>query len=61
MCEIVTREFGSEGRNCFSWGVELDNLRLICMLGQGNYARVYLVRNTCPQQETDQFFAMKML
>ena len=51
---------GSEGIATFSKNVELDKIRIICQLGEGSYARVYLVEQALPCGMVS-YKAMKML
>ena len=51
---------GEAGINNFSKGVDTKSIKVICTLGQGAYAKVYLVEKVDEKGES-KFFAMKVL
>lgn len=58
--EHVVELYGEAGCAKFSKGVDIKRIKVICMLGQGSYAKVYLVEKF---NETggSMFYAMKVL
>ena len=50
---------GEEGVKNFSKGVDVKKIRVICMLGRGSYAKVYLVEKT--DESGSKVYAMKVL
>jgi len=59
--EHVVELCGEAGCAKFSKGVDIKKIKVICMLGQGSYAKVYLVEKFDDKEENSEFYAMKVL
>ena len=60
--EHAIEMLGEEGAQKFSKGVDTKKFKIICTLGAGAYAKVYLVEKFGDgDQPTSTFFAMKVL
>lgn len=57
--EHVYELCGEKGCAKFSKGVDITKIKVICMLGAGSYAKVYLVEKF--DDTKSKFFAMKVL
>lgn len=57
--EHVVELCGEEGCRNFSKGVDIKKIKVICMLGYGSYAKVYLVEKF--NETGSMFYAMKVL
>ena len=51
MANEVRRSLGEDAINCFSKNVNINQISLICTLGAGSFAQVYLVKKE--EQECD--------
>ena len=47
--------------NAFSEQVDLKSIRLICLLGEGAFARVFLIKKTDPSNKKSVYYAMKTI
>ena len=64
--EEVVRLLGNQYIDSFSQTVDLDHIRLICLVGSGAFAQVFLVKKEgepCPSKMTtvSNYYAMKVL
>ena len=57
----VLENCGVEGLKSFSKTIDVDNIRIICMIGEGSFAKVYLIEKTGKHSGKKTYYAMKML
>ena len=57
----VLEKCGAEGLKSFSKSIDVDNIKIICMIGEGSFAKVYLIEKTGKNTGTKTYYAMKML
>jgi hypothetical protein len=57
----VVEMCGEKGCEKFSKGIDIKKIKVICLLGQGAYAKVYLVEKLDKTDTGSTFYAMKVL
>lgn len=61
MRNYILQNCGEAGLKSFSKKIDLEMIRVICMIGEGSYAKVYLIEKTGKRTDRKTYYAMKML
>ena len=59
MLEYIVQTCGPDAPNNFSRQLDLRSIRIICLLGEGSFAKVFLVKKT--EGNLSNYYAMKVL